>query len=123
MTQPLISIRYIGKRPDYLDGTYGTRIVFVQGESRMVPADVAKKMLRHPDVYELGEDGAPVATLPPVKDKEEDVQDMRDALAHMDKDALTTYAHTHFQLKLDKRKDVGALRTQVTQLIDQYGVI
>lgn len=123
MTQPLISIRYIGKRPDYMDGTYGTRIVFVQGKSRMVPADVAKKMLRHADVYEPGEDGAPVAALPPAKDKEEDVQDMRDALAHMDKDALTNYANTHFKLKLDKRKDVGALRTQVTQLIDQYGVI
>jgi len=122
MTQ-LISIKYIGKRPQYSDGTYGTRIAFEQGESRMVPADAAKKMLRHPDVYVPGEDDAPVAYVAPPKDKEEDVQDMRDALAHMDKDALSTYAHTNFKIELDKRKGVAALRTQVTQLVDQYGVI
>lgn len=121
MDQRLTSVKYIGKRPEYTDGTFGTRIHFVQGESRMVPFDVARMMLKHLDVYAPGEEDAPVATMPPEKDPEDDVQDMRDSIAIMDKDALNSYAQTHFGTKLDKRKDVGILRTQVTGLLDQYG--
>lgn len=116
------AVKYIGARESYTDGTYGTRISWGQGETRMVPAATARLMLTHKDVYELG---TPVAELPvlPVKATEEDkVQDMRDALAIMDKESLGAYAKTHFNVKLDKRKDVGLLRTQVTGLVDQYGV-
>lgn len=118
----LTSVKYIGKRPEYIDGTYGTRIHFVQGESRMVPADKARLMLRHTDVYAVGSADAPIASVPAEKPQDDDVQDMRDAIAIMDKDALNTYAQTHFGTKLDKRKDVGLLRSQVTSLLDQYGV-
>lgn len=117
----LTSVKYIGKRPEYIDGTYGTRIHFVQGESRMVPADKARLMLRHTDVYAVGSADAPIASVPAEKPQDDDVQDMRDAIAIMDKDALNTYAQTHFGTKLDKRKDVGLLRSQVTSLLDQYG--
>jgi hypothetical protein len=123
MDQRLTSVKYIGKRPEYTDGTYGTRIHFVQGESRMVPFDIARKMLKHLDVYAPGEVDAPVASLPPEKDPEDDVQDMRDSIAIMDKDALSSYAQIHFGTKLDKRKDVGQLRSQVTSLVDQYGSV
>lgn len=116
------AVTYIGARASYTDGTYGTRISWDKGDTRMVPAAAARLMLTHKDVYEPG---TPVAELPvlPVKATEEDkVQDMRDALAIMDKESLTAYAQTHFSVKLDKRKDVGLLRTQVTGLVDQYGV-
>ena len=121
MDKRLTSVKYIGKRPEYTDGTFGTRIHFVQGESRMVPFDTARLMLNHIDVYAPGEEDAPVASIPAEKDPEEDVQDMRDSIAIMDKDALNSYAQIHFGTKLDKRKDVGQLRAQVTSLVDQYG--
>ena len=121
MDKRLTSVKYIGKRPEYTDGTFGTRIHFVQGESRMVPFDTARLMLKHIDVYAPGEEDAPVASIPAEKDPEEDVQDMRDSIAIMDKDALQSYAQIHFGTKLDKRKDVGQLRAQVTSLVDQYG--
>jgi hypothetical protein len=123
MTQPLVSVKYIGKRPEYTEGTYGTRIHFVQGESRMVPADKAKLMLRHADVYEPGDKDAPVAEVADSPVKEDDaVQDMRDAINIMGKEALTDYAKTNFGTSLDQRKGVDALRAKVTGLIDQYGV-
>ena len=50
------------------------------------------------------------------------LQDMRDAIAVMGKDALASYAGAHFKIDLDKRKGVEALRAQVTQLVDQFGV-
>jgi len=119
----LISIKYVGKRLQYTDGTYGTGIHFVQGESRMVPADKAKLFLRHPDVYAMGEENTDVALVPDEPTEEDDSQDMRDTIANMDKDALSVYAKTHFQIKIDKRKDVGILRAEVTGLVDQFGAL
>ena len=119
----LISIKYVGKRPEYTDGAYGTGIHFVQGESRMVPADKARFFSRHPDVYELGEENTDVALVPAAPTEEDDTQDVRDSIANMDKDALGVYAKTHFQVKIDKRKDVGALRAEVTGMVDRFGAL
>lgn len=117
-----LSVKYIGKRPEYTDGTYGTMIRFVQGESRQVPLDKARLMLKHTDVYAPGETDAPIAVIPEQKSEDDDAQDLRDAISLMEKDALETYAQTHFSVKLDKRKNVLDLRTHVTQLFDQYGI-
>lgn len=117
-------ICYVGRRPVYRDGAYGSGIVFQQGETKLVPADLAAKLLRHPDVYVPGvEAGAvPVELKEPVKQtQDESTQDLRDTIAFMDKDALETFAKTNFKIDLDKRKSVNALRQHVTQLVDQYG--
>ncbi len=120
-----VSVKYIGKRPEYTDGTYGTRIRFLQGESRLVPLDKARLMLKHPDVYVPGEADAPIAVIPEqaVKKPDEESQDMRDAIAIMDKAALEVYAKTTFRIEIDKRRSVETLRSQVTGLVDQYGAI
>lgn len=115
-------IKYIGPRESYTDGTYGTKIKWDRGDTRMVPAAVARQMLTHKDVYELGE---PVNELPAPPDKkmaEDPIQDMRDSIAVMNKAALESFATVHFSTKLDLRKGVGALRSQVTGLVDQFGV-
>ena len=117
------SIKYIGARAEYTDGTYGTRIHWLRGESKMVPTDKAVKMLRHPDVYVAGDAGAPTPGVPGEPDKEDDVQDMRDAIASMGKDAVIQYAQTKFNMKLDKRQSVEGLRTAAIQLVDQYGAL
>ena len=117
----LVSVKYIGKRLEYTDGTYGTRILFSKGESRQVPADKARLMLKHPDVYVPGEPDAEIATVPLDTQEQDSAQDMRDAIANMDKSALESYAKTHYRIDIDKRRSVDALRTQVTGLVDQYG--
>lgn len=116
-----VSVKYIGKRLEYTDGTFGTRIHFLQGESRMVPLDKARLMLKHPDVYAPGVADAPVAVLTVETTEEDNVQDMRDAIASMDKAALESYTVTHFRVNLDKRKSVETLRSEVTGMVDRFG--
>lgn len=118
-------IKYVGKRPTYIDGMYGTHTAFAQGETVMVDAAIAVKMLRHPDQYELGKakGAAPAVEQPTEKPMKEDeaTQDLRDQIANMDKDSLETFAKNHFRVDLDKRKSVSSLRDAVTHLIDRFG--
>jgi len=122
-------IKYIGKRDPHTEGAYGSKIVFRLGETINVDDGLAKKLLKHPDVYALGaEEGATEAVSVETKqekqdgDTEEDLQAARDLVANMDKDALATYAKTNFSIDVDKRKGVDKLRAQVSGLIDQYGI-
>jgi hypothetical protein len=120
-----VSVKYIGKRAQYTDGTYGTRILFIQGESRLVPIDKARLMLKHPDVYVPGEADAVAAVIPEeqAKKPDDETQDMRDAIAIMDKVALEAYAKTNFRVNIDRRKNVEALRAEVTGLVDRFGAL
>ena len=119
----LVPVKYIGKRPSYTDGTFGTRINFDRGDSRMVPLNIAKLMLKHPDVYTEGDADAPVVEIAPPRKEEDETQNMRDAVANMDKESLATFAKTHFNASIDKRKAVNDLRIQVTGMVDQFGVV
>lgn len=120
------AIKYIGKRPEYVDGTYGTRIHFVQDETKLVPTDKALLMLKHPDVYVLGEaaDGmeAPKPKAKTDDTDEEALQGLRDSVAAMPKNALKEFAQANYSVKLDTKKGVTDLRLEVVGLIDQYGV-
>lgn len=119
-----VSVKYIGKRETYTDGAYNSGTQFVRGVSQPVPAALAAKLLRHPDVYVPG-DVIPLPSVAPDAPKpdntENENQDMRDAIAAMDKDALITYAKTHFNHTLGKNNSVETLRGKVTGLFDQYG--
>lgn len=123
-----IAVQYVGPRAHYVEGAYGSGVRWVQGQTQLLPTELAAKLLRHPDVYVPGK--APGATVAQVTDtlateskEEQDTQDMRDQVAAMDKKALAMYAETHFNLKLDHRKSVDVLRQQITGLVDQFGVV
>ena len=123
MTTP---IKYVGHRPVYRDGAYGTKAEFVQGQTLMVADEVARKMLRHPDVYVLGEapadDRTDVAE-PPDRTGQQDVdlQEALDSLRTMNKVSLKQYAQTHFRVDL-KDDAVGKMRDQVRTMVEQYGL-
>jgi len=121
----LLPVRYIGKRATYKDGAFGTYIEFEQGQSRMVPADIARKMVRlHPDVYEPGTaDGADAPEVRKTDTEEESLQDLRDSVLSMNKAALQKFAKTQFGRDIDKNQPLTALRLQVTGLIDQFGAV
>ena len=122
-------IKYVGKRPEYTDGTFGTRIHFKHGETKPVPDDAAAKMLRHPDVYVRGE-GAAKPDAPtlvdPEKEKEKQdehaLQDARDAVNAMDKPSLISFAQATFGQKLPGNLGVDKMRQKVVGFIDQYGL-
>ncbi len=121
-------IKYIGKREKYREGTYGSGIVFAQGQTVNIEDDeLARKMLRHSDVYVRGDAGEAEVTATGKaatkdSDTEDPLQDTRDAIATMNKGALKDFAKTNFNVDLDSRKSVGDLRTQAMGLLDQFGL-
>lgn len=123
-----IPVKYVGRRDSYIENTYGTKLRFEPGQQRLVPADKARLMLSHPDVWALGELQRAEAP-PPEDDKagkaqdvtEEKAQEQRDVIAVMDKNALVSFAKNNFRMDLDKRRSVDSLRAEVTRLVDQYG--
>lgn len=126
-----VPVKYIGKRPEYRDGTYQTGIVWKQGETKPVPAEKARLMLMHRDVYADGaladiatQAAAPAAPAKPKDMDEEGLQDTRDRINQMTKQALADFAKTNFQQDLDAgpKVKVADLRARVTQLVDQYGL-
>ncbi len=123
-------VKYVGRRASYMENAYGSKLVFTTGETKLVPAELAAKLLMHPDVYVLGD----VTTSPGFvleeaaskpsteQDQEGTLQDIRDAINIMDKDALEQFARFHFKVDIDKRRSATHLRQLVTQMVDQYGV-
>lgn len=123
MTTP---IKYIGHRPVYKDGCYGTKAEFAQGETLLIADDVARKMLRHPDVYVLGEKAAAAgAEVPDPGDRtgqeQVDLQESIDSLRTMNRVSLKQFAQTHFRVELPESQ-VGEMRDKVRNLIEQYGL-
>jgi hypothetical protein len=115
-------IKYQGKRPSYTDALY-SHLTFQQGESILVPDDVAAKMLKHPDQYILGDKktAKSVDVAPPKA--EEDTQDLRDAILQMNSAALLDIAKNDYGINLDVKRPVATLRQQVVQLVDQFGAV
>jgi hypothetical protein len=127
-----IPITYIGHRATYRDGACGSGAVFEQGQTLHIQAEFAHRMLKHPGVYVRAdvEQSKTAKVVVPIdtseKDKQNEVfnreQDMRDAFNRMDKEALATFAQTHWRVELDKRMSVERMRAAVVQNFDQYGV-
>jgi hypothetical protein len=121
-----VPVTYIGHREQYSDGAYGSRIVWQRGQTIRVPGALAAKLLRHTDVYALGKDEAASSTAaaPAAQKVDEDaIQDLRDQVNAMrSREAVTTYAKTHFNMDLDGSKKLVELRADLIGLIDQYGV-
>ena len=55
-TQNLVPVKYVGRRPDFFDRIYGSGLFFDQGQMRWVPSELARKLLRHADLFERGEE-------------------------------------------------------------------
>lgn len=137
-----VPVQYIGSKPEYLDRLYGTKLTFSAGQIRTIPKELARKFLRHGDMFRFAGD-APVVERKPepepaddteallkeaetARDVEEDtesrVRDVYDQVNYqMDKDALELFARVNYRQDLDKRKKVETLRKEVIGLIDQYG--
>jgi len=117
-------VEYVFRRSYHMDALYGTRIVWNgTGDVQLVPSDVAAKMFaNHPEVYRpaaFSGQAAPEIPQAPTEDVER--QELDITIQTMGKEALESYARTHFGQELDRRRSVESLRQQVTLLIDQFG--
>ena len=122
------TIVYIGRREIHKDTLYDTG-EWVKGQHKLVDVAVATKMMRHPDVFEVGKVEAVSAVVfpeqkTPAKDSDtpDDVQMALDAISIMPADALASFVRENFQQKLDRRKSVENLRIEATRLLHQFGL-
>ena len=148
MTTPnTVAVQYVGRRESFRDHLYGTGLTFTQGQTRALPPEIARKFLRHADMFAKASDDTAVqapATEPATdsdpdgtiaaldlaaKDKDEansletQRQDLIDTITHMPKAALIEFARNNYRQELDKAQKLDALRDQVRGFVDQFGLI
>ena len=140
----LVPVKYIGPRAEWYDRLYGTGLMFSSGQTRNLPTDIARQLLRHGDLFEKADqpafetaDGEAVTVdddtarlLEQGKQAEDakheqqvSIQDLYDQIDQMDKSSLESFASTKYRIDLDRRKSVDNLRAQVKQLVDQFGAV
>lgn len=139
--ETLVTVKYIGPRETWIEKRYRSGLTFTKGQTRAVPESLAAKLLRHADLFERCADQA--ATEKPEqgqddtakilakakkkldreKDEENRLQDLRDRIMTMDKDALADFAYIKYRQKIDKRRSPEALREQVIAFVDQFGAV
>lgn len=135
-----IAVKYFGRESPFVERNYGSGLTFDPGQTRIVPPELAARLLRHADVFSKGEDGIATpedsdsdsthAQLEAAAKKKalEDVdlsnrQDLVDQINRMDKDALKDYASIKYGQSLPKTLSVENMRIKVVQFIDQFGAM
>lgn len=147
--QDEVSIKYIGKREPWHDRLYRTGLVFDCNQVRTIPWDMARKFLRHEDLFEKAVDdakdeGDKADSAAPKDDdqatddtqalldeqtaknknkdeEQKELQALYDQVNVMDKDALKDFALSKYQQKINKSKSEENLRQEVIGMIDQFG--
>lgn len=138
------AVTYIGRRPSFVDRNYGTNLTFGAGQTRVLPTEIARKFLRHPDVFSPAA-ATPVDSEPPAPSQAADdtaatlqkaqeqaaaktqeqtqLQDLRDRITQMDKKGLVEYAQTNYRQQLNTRDKLDDLRAKVLGMVDQFGAV
>jgi hypothetical protein len=124
----MIQINYIGNKPEHKDSMYGTNAIFKKGETKLVPDDVAKKMLRHIDVYALGEESK-LSKLDNVEAKAIEEYDFDKVMAEKDlvnvmpRESLEAYAEAHYQLTYPPKTKTSEIKKDIFSKLDTLGAI
>jgi hypothetical protein len=149
-TPDAVAVHYIGRRPRWHDTIYRTGLYFDAGQVRAVPLEIARKLLRHQDLFaELQqtdddpprydqhylddverEDDDTAELLEKGKDKADkveqsltEIQALYDQIDRMDKPGLLHFAKTQYKQDLDARRSVASLRAETKSMIDRFGVV
>ena len=131
VTESKLPVKYIGHRVAYKDGIFQTG-VYAKGETKLVPANIARQMFKHKDVYVNGDKTKAESIILETADKKSDsdpdnpvdIQDAIDSVMNMrDKAAILEFAATQFSnVRLDKRCTLDNLQQETIQMIHQYGL-
>lgn len=141
MNENMLSVRYVGRREPWVENLYGSGLTFAKGQQRLLPDSLARKLMRHVDLFELGDtqqasdsehgnaqakgDAELAKAQEQAKlqqEQDSNRQDLMDRIMIMDKDGLTDFAYSNFEQKLDKRKSVENMREEVAGFVDRFGV-
>ena len=143
-----IAVQYVGRRQQWADSIYGTGLSFVADQVRYLPGSVATQFLRHVDLFREAkievapEKAAQIAEVVEIPrddtaeileatkqkqaeelDKENQLQDLRQSVTFMEKDALKEFAQTKYGQPIPKTMSVENMRAKVVGFIDQFGLV
>ena len=116
-------VKYVGFREICRDGNYGSGGEWTKGQTLMIQSDKAVLLLKHTDVFVLGEvtEETGIET-EKNEDQEEVLQSARDFInAIPRKQALTEYAKRNFNFDITDGK-LYEMKAQVINLIDKFGI-
>lgn len=130
-----LAIRYCGKKDGFADRLYGTGLTFEKGQVRHIPAAIARKMLKHPDVYEqvgsavaIEDDTAKILSgveeaANKLQDEQNLVADVLMSVSRMDEAALRQFAETKYGQKLNARMRLDTMVARVSEMVEMFGVV
>lgn len=140
-----VAVTYTGTEDPFKDRIYRSGLTFAPGQTRLVPATLAQRFLRHEDVFKEGDAGEAKAAkkaaqttteqddtqkVLEVKKQEQDSQrqleDARfsliDTIDSMDRKAVIEWADQHYKQKIPGNVSVANAREMAKGFIDQYGM-
>lgn len=141
------AVTYTGRETPFVDRIYRSRLTFNPGQTRMLPALLAAKLLRHAEFEPAAqpEDApapAPAPTMEPVKtddtsklldeakkveDEQRKKEDERFTLLQqidkMDKQALRDWAKQTYKQDLPPQLGLEKMRDRVRGFVDQFGAL
>lgn len=142
MTKPTsgVAVTYTGREDPFIERNYGSGLAFEQGQTRVVPEELAAKLLRHADVFATGDVASVKEEVSTGDDTEESLkradaakknlealenqrQDVVDRVSVMDKEALKEFAKTKYGQPIPKTMSVENMRAKVIGFIDQFGLV
>jgi hypothetical protein len=125
----LIALEYVGRKP-YKDST-SLRNDWLTGDVKRVPEMDAQILLRSFVEFKKSDKVAADieadvhAVIASNKKRDDDEERLKEGMLltimNMDKDSLEAYAEL-YAVKLDKRRKVGDLQMEVSNLVEQFGV-
>ena len=137
-------VKYIGRRSPYLDRLYGTNLSFERGQVRSLPSQIAKKFLRHADMFDTSEDAPDTSQsekqpdtvlddtaqtleqaqklLDDRREKDTQRQQLIDQIMNMDKEGVQQFAKDSYNQVVPKNLSLDNMRAKVLSMLDQYGV-
>ena len=114
-TQDEVSIKYIGKREPWPDRLYRTGLVFDCDQVRTIPWDMARKFLRHEDLFEKVDADA--------KDEDSKASQSSKADTSNDGDKAADDTQALLDEQEAKNKDKDDEQTELQALYDQVNVM
>lgn len=138
-----VAVRYIGFKPEWRDRLYGSGLTFAPKQERTVPWELARRFLRHADLFARVEGVAALPADPEAKTQDDtaelleqaaseraarekaefDLADLHREVDNMDFTTLTNFAENRYGLKLTKQKGLERGRADVHARIDQFGSV
>ena len=112
--QDEVSIKYIGKREPWHDRLYRTGLVFDCNQVRTIPWDMARKFLRHEDLFEKVDADA--------KDEDDETPPAEDDTPN-DSDSKADDTQALLDEQTAKNKDKDDEQTELQALYDQVNTM